>query len=740
MPDFHKSIDTVSGIIDSLKTLYTDKNTKNELDSINKLLQLKEGNLSELLEFRRKNGNENYYDRVLKRLEKADYLFETDDYKRLKKLKPYQRKVIIDYLEYAKKDNANRLTNRTADSLINTMKEVLLSLEMKEHNYQKNLAQKENILLDNDRKLSSQLRKIRAKIEQEEIQKSVARVKSTQDALNQTSKIMIVFGISCVITILIFVILIVRDTKKNQRYRKELERAKSYAESLLKSREQIMAAVTHDLRLPINTILGYSDLMGKTDLSPKQKTYLNQLKKSSDYTIRLVNDLLDFSKLEAGKILIEKLPFVPKDVVEDSVYGSIASPDPKNLKISLSLSEDLQNTFVSDPFRLRQILVNLIGNAYKFTEKGTLNISGEILQKSKKKYLRIAVKDSGIGISKKQQKLIFQEFSQAEASTEKRYGGSGLGLAINKKLASLLKGKISVKSKLGQGSTFILEIPVGKPRSISSKQEIQEKWKLKNANKYSILIVDDEETQRSLTTEILKNQGFQIKTAENGEEALAQIAQSDFDVVLTDIQMPKLNGFQLIKKIRQQKTEKPIPVVALSGEAGTSRESYLKKGFTNYLLKPFEPNTLLKILADLLGLEIETEGESKVELKINSTTLNSQMARENTLYDLTDLKTFTEGDRESVKLILKSLLENTQHNLEILNAARRHDDWKRVAFTAHKMLPMLRQIKAENTIVPLEKLERQKSENLNNGELNIYVDKALLNVQDLLKSLRKEVD
>src|SRR5699024_10977455 len=256
---------------------------------------------------------DNYYDRVLKWLEDADYIFGSTDYKSMvKDLKPYQQKVIIDYLKYAEKDNADRLTQRTADSIVQTVKTVLLELEMKEHRYQMSVEDKEDKLLANDLKISRRLRALRTKIEQEEIRKSIERVKRTRETLNETSRIMILFGASCVVTILIFVILIIKDTNRSRRYRIELEEAKGYAESLLKSREQIMATVTHDLRSPLNSILGYSDLMNKTELTLKQKTYLTQLRKSSDYTMRLVNDLLDFSRLEAGKILIEGLPFVPQ--------------------------------------------------------------------------------------------------------------------------------------------------------------------------------------------------------------------------------------------------------------------------------------------------------------------------------------------------------------------------------------------------------------------------------------------
>src|SRR5699024_10938539 len=217
---------------------------------------------------------------------------------------------------------------------------------------------------------SERLSRIRNRIEQEEFQESLERIQLAQSTMDQTSRSVIVFGIIGFLTVLFFLIIIIRDVKRSQEYRVALEKAKIYAERLLKSREQIMATVTHDLRSPLNSILGYSDLLENTELTPKQKNYLKHLSTSSDYTIRLVNDLLDFSQLESGKVSIENLPYNPKELIEDCIHSNIPSQDPKNLKIITDLSPELDQDYMGDPFRMRQILSNLIGNAYKFTEEG----------------------------------------------------------------------------------------------------------------------------------------------------------------------------------------------------------------------------------------------------------------------------------------------------------------------------------------------------------------------------------
>ena len=728
LEEFRNSIDTISTVLDSLKILYKTEETKAELDSIGQLLTLKEENLLELLEFRAENASDNYYDRVLKRLEQADYLFGSLDYEEMvKDLEPYQQKVITDYLQYGEEIGADRLTNRTADELINTTKQVLLSLELQEHEYQKRISEKENNLLTNDIKISNQLRKIRTKIEQEEIRKSLERIESGQETMDQTYTIMIVFGIATLITILIFGMMIIRDTNKSRLYRKELEQAKGYAEHLLSSREQIMATVTHDLRSPLGSILGYVDLMGKTELSAKQKNYLNQLKKSSDFTMKLINDLLDLSKLEAGKISVDKVPFVPAQLIEDVINTSIPSPDQKSLEIISDLSEETQGNFISDPFRLQQILTNLIGNAYKFTEKGEIQIQAEIHSLGIQESLRIEVKDTGIGISDNQLNKIFEEFSQADESTEKKYGGFGLGLTITQKMVELLGGTIEVKSKLGKGTTFVVEIPVKEANRKDRVKEKQKNLKLKNAKEKHVLIVDDEQAQLNLISEILKNANFKIDIARNGVEALQKLEEIEVDAVLTDIQMPKMDGFRLLKEIRKDKNIQHLPVIALSGMTDKSLEEYLTYGFDNFLVKPYEINALLSVIGEALGLELEVvQPSASDELKVDSD-----------LYDLTDLETFTDGDKEAIQGIIESLIESTTTNLQKILDAQTAENKENIAFVAHKMIPMLKQIRATEAVKPLERLETQISK-MGWQEINELIEEAEKQLQKLLEALKAE--
>ncbi|WP_162984884.1 hybrid sensor histidine kinase/response regulator [Mesonia aquimarina] len=731
LPKFNAEIDTISILIDSLKKTYTDDEIIPELDSINQLLSLKEKNLVDLLALRKQNNSENYYDRVLNELEKTNYLFEDDNYQeRLKQYKPYVREVLVKYLEYAKEDNANTLTQQSADSLINSMKAVLSKLENEERRYQNTISTKENELLQNDRKLSAQLRNLRAEIEQEEVQKSVAQVTESRNLIQETSSLILVLGIACMLIILLFVILILKDTNRSQQYRSELEKAKSYAEFLLKQREQFMATVTHDLRSPLNTIAGYSDLLQKSSLSEKQQHYLHQLKKSSGYILHLVNDLLDFSKLDAGKMRVEKLPFNPKNVIQDSIDGVIPSEDPKNLQLHVNVEKKLDQNFLSDPFRIQQILTNLIGNAYKFTEKGEIIISAVLDTSSlQSKKLKITIQDSGIGISKKQQKIIFEEFSQAKASIEKKYGGSGLGLAITKKLVGLLGGNIQLESKPTKGSTFIISLPVENAKRTFSST-VTEQIQLKNAKNKFILIVDDEQSQLALTQEIVKQNGLKFESTTSAKKALKICKRKKIDLILSDIQMPEMNGFQFIRKLKASAKTKEIPVVALSGRTEMKQETYTEKGFETNIIKPFHANELIQIIARILDLETE---------KIAQAPSKKSTKSKEDLFQLEDLKVFTDNDEGSLKAILDSFIESTRINLEALQQAMSEKNSSQIAFIAHKMLPMLRQLKARQVIEDLSKLEQQHELNLTEEQIIDLTKEAIQKCKTLLHHLAMEV-
>jgi len=715
---YNSQIDSIKSKINELETQYTELDFEEDADSIYRLLDQKTENLKELVALRDTDRNTNYYSKALGELRNIDQSFKDYNYEnRFRNLKSYQKDVLVKWLEYSREDNAESITTQRLDSLVT-------DLEFANRQFQNEVIQKENELLNNDMILNQQLQSLLSNLEKSEREGSLERAETFQNMLDKTSTIILAGSGIIILIILFFIINIIGDLTRSQRYRVQLEEAKNFAESLLASREQFMAAITHDLRSPLTTVMGYTDLIQKTDLNEKQAYYLKQIKKSSEFILRLVNDLLDLSKLDAGKMLIEKLAFQPGKLIEDTVNNIIPAERTKNVSIKIEVSPEAKTALVSDPFRIKQILANLISNAWKFTEEGSILISASLKNwKGSKGILEIRVRDSGIGISKEKQDSIFEEFSQENDSIEKKFGGTGLGLAITKRLSQLLEGSIRVESEPGRGSEFIINIPVEKPHSGKKRKKptIKKPEKTYHVNGMTALVVDDEPGQLSLTVELSKSMGFEVDTAGNGKIALEKILVKEYDLILTDIQMPVLDGFELIKNIREKDTIMHLPVIALSGRTDLEKQVYIDAGFDDKLLKPYKFATLKNTIAEVLDLE-QTE-----TVKKNNTEAPSQLQTD--LFDLSEIYEFAGQDQDAFKEIINAFLEGTQESLEQLKAAKENDDMEELGKTAHRMLPMLRQMHATHITLYLQRLE----------ERQIMSKAEFLKLEEALETLLRQI-
>jgi len=720
-------IENVQTSLDTLRGMYEDTTMKIELDSISTLLSKKSENLRELLDLRTKDRNTSYYREVIRELEKVDPSFNPPNYdRRFAKLEPHQRSVLIQLLEFNNQEG-QRISTVSADSLIRAVRTVLSELERENQQFREVINRKENELLLNDMVLNEQLRNLLRVVENEEREISVARVENSEVMLKEISSIIIGVGVASILIILIFLFLIVKDISRSQRYRMQLEEAKSFTEELMHRREQFIATITHDLRTPLTTVMGYTELMGKSGLTQKQDHYLSHLKKSSEYILHLVNDLLDLSKLEAGKMLIENLPFNPKNLLEDTFYNTIPENDKKKLTLKFNASPETDCKVLSDPFRIKQILTNLIGNSYKFTEEGEIVASISMEKKIEDNYiLTISIKDSGIGINESKQEEIFEEFSQEHGEIEKKYGGTGLGLAITKRITSLLEGNIELKSKQGEGSEFIIKIPVKKlPEDFSTENKTEDvKFAKENLKGKNILVVDDESSQLALSKELIKSTGMICHTASNGEEALQKLESNTYQLVLTDIQMPKMDGFALVKAIKANSELAHIPVIAISGQTNVSSEEYTKAGFAGNILKPYKPAALLYKIGQILKIEFARKHKPA---KNNSPG--------QTEYSLEEISLFTGEDQAALDTILTAFIESTRQNIKEIEKSINDNDRERVAQIAHRMLPMFKQMKALDIVPKLQALENKETLAFMPKHIKVLLEE----IEVLLFQLQKEV-
>ncbi|WP_459210019.1 ATP-binding protein [Aquimarina rhabdastrellae] len=724
---YHQKVDTIRDLIHDLAQQSQDSSLIIKTEEIQDLIDDKNKNFEELLIIYSDRQGNNFYRNAINELRKINESFGDQSYnRRFKHLKPHQRRVLIKFLKYSKKDNAQQLSYQTVDSIATKVKKVLKNLEAEEKRFLSQVQTKEESLTHNDEVITKRLRELLNTIEEDEIKRYEARIDASQKVLDSTSNIIIIVTSLIIFLVIIFLYLIIRDISNNQRYRTDLEAANAYTESLLESRESLINTVTHDLRSPLNTVIGYSALMEKTDLSHKQKHYLNHLKKSSDYILHLVNDLLDLSKLDAGKMTIESLPFSPKKLIENTVASVIPIEDPKNLSIIIDIDVDDSVQFISDPFRIKQILTNLIHNAYKFTENGSISITCDINSISEtSSALTINVIDTGIGIDENQQELIFREFEQGKEEIEKQYGGFGLGLAITKRIVSLLQGTISLSSAINKGSIFSITIPVTQQSNEVSGNQNNTVDAKQFANK-RVLIVDDDPSQLALSSELIASISLSYQTCSNVKDALVVLEKNKFDLILTDIQMPGYDGFYLLNKVKNDIRYKEIPIIALSGRTDISNQEYLSTGFTASLTKPYMPNDLISLISKIFDSSITW---------INTTPSEELTTTE---YSLQDLMVFAHGDIESLHSILNTFYDSTSQNLTQLENAIMSKNIGQIKILAHKILPFLKQIKATKTVALLKQIETPEYYKLNEGQIIELAKNAVKEIHALIKKLKND--
>lgn len=462
------------------------------------------------------------------------------------------------------------------------------------------------------------------------------------------------------------------DITRQKQLQAELQEARQLAEQSSAAKEIFLANMSHEIRTPLNAVIGMAKQLQKSTLNEQQHFYLDTLNKASQHLLEIINDILDVSKIEAGKLDLETIGFNLKETLDQVVHVMRPKTDEKQLVMRLHYSPEIPKTLMGDPMRLTQILLNLVSNAIKFTEFGQILLSVKLVEPEDRKRCTIGIEvtDTGIGMSRKFVEQLFDKFVQEDRSTARKYGGTGLGMTICKQLVELMGGTIEVRSKKGRGTTVRVEIPFTVGKDLSPESEERAQLAPLSLSGCRILLAEDNELNRLVANTVLQDYGVVITEAVNGREAVERMKAEEFDLILMDMQMPEMSGIEASLIIRKQ-LKKDLPIIALTANAVKGiEEQCLDAGMNAYITKPFSEVELINTI----------KGFCKTRLE------------EKKLYSLEHFERISRGNTLFIRRILDIFSEQTPQLVTQMESAAVEGNLPQVKALAHKIKPTLDQL------------------------------------------------
>lgn len=761
---YARKLDDASLCIAVLDSLTSDSLQRLRLDTLTSLILQKKENMRELVSVIKNNTTQSVYEkRINQLLEKNDSVVERpkiekkivhreETYKVQKKKGFFKRLAeafvppkrdtthIRESVEVLSVDTLSDKFN-TADTLANILSGINEEVKRSRAHRRSLIDEQESRLRYSSIDLGQKVFQLLSDIEDEEQVLTEREAEREQDVRHDAARAIGLVASFAVVLAVVFFAIVWRDISRANLYRRKLEQAREKAENLLFAREQLMLTITHDIKAPVGSILGYLELL-RTKVSDKSiAMYIDNISSSANHLLSLVKALLDYHRLESGKLDVQISSFSPKSLF-DSILGSFRPlADKKGLKLKSRFSGLDGLICRGDVFRIRQIAENILGNALKFTQEGHVELfvgmSGNHL------YMRIS--DTGCGMSESEQKKIFQAFMRLGSAQGQE--GFGLGLSITRKLVELLGGSLKLKSEVGKGTEFEVELPVEMGEPDNNKLSAPRHATLP-ANLH-IFLVDDDAIQLELTVAMLKEvdkdccgtSEWTITACKSPDEVFDNLKSNACDVLFTDIQMPSMNGFELLEKLEHVVDGHLPAVIALSARSDMDEREYCRRGFKACLSKPYSKSELERALARALevgsadGERSDGSGNAKF---VSSEPVDAHQAHKSAGLDFSGLTAFAGDDAEAVNEILETFSDETVKHKEHLQEILQNCDKKGLCALAHKLLPTYTLIGSE--LLPmLKSLDGQRNETVWNEADGVSAQKIIEEMERILDSLKKSV-
>lgn len=598
-----------------------------------------------------------------------------------------------------------RMFRKSADS-IPVQKEIAADLDsivFMTQSARRQMAARESQLAVNSAEITSKFYDLITRMEAEVNSHVRAKAEAASEIAGQTYRWLVLAAISGGLLAILIIVIIIRYSRNAWAYQAALERSKDETIKLSKTRELFMANMSHEIRTPVTAISGFTNLLLQENSDPKITDPLKIIKSSSDHLLRIIDDILDFSKLRNDKLTLEKVDFTIETIFSDvyAMFENMASQN--NTKMSYYLSPGLPPALVGDPYRLRQIIINLVSNAVKFTKNGSVYFAATSTDIADDKVeLNLEVSDTGIGMDESKLNTVFDDFTQAEMNTTRKYGGTGLGLSIVKKLVELQKGTIDLTSKKNRGTTIICRIPMEKGDAKQIREEISRPLAVPEELKgMRILVVDDEEYNRLLFQKIFERWSFSCDLASSGMDALDLLKYKKYDLVFMDMLMPGIDGMKTVRFIRQEMNIDAVvmPVILVSAAPpGEDWEKFRNAGFNSFLMKPFTEELLLSAILPATiqnppaadEASKKQDDEMKTDRKINP----------DNLYHISG------GDNDFIRQMLESFIRTTGEGIVEIQEHAAKGDFRLMADIAHKLQPPCRHLGALELFDLLKQVEK----------------------------------